>query len=1241
MRRRTTGLIVLTLIAGLLTPGTPAGAAPVPTPPTPRATKASPPAAVAEAERGRLLGADWRTSTDRVLATSGDAEGFRVLTAAAGQGYAWRTVATLTEPGADTDMWVGNACVTGSGRYAVVVYAPRGFTNDATLADRGGYTAIVDLRSGKVRRLPVRSTLAYFNPGCGAGDDAVLTQGGDVDLGETRLIRINARTGARRAPIDVPGQLTSALPAGDGIVAADDGAVVRVDAKGTRRRLAPTHGVAFKLALAGADGLVFMERDGKSRAAVRHADIAGHGPATTLAGGPLGDLDVTAPRSGQAYITGAAKPGTGKAPGVSLVDAPAGALISSTGAVAVTRMDRTASESAVEAKVLRTGETFSVTAKPAPAAKVAQSDPANPADLAERYCAVPRNDPRNQAMQPKPRQVEWAVDNAVRGLLTEPRPANWKNLGMPAYTPQGLFPPVPLSGGGYVPAQIMLAIAAQESNLWQATRYALPGETANPLIGNYYGNDIYNSDPRDDWTIRWDHADCGYGVVQVTDGMRLAGREKPGEVALPYQTQRAVALDFAANIAAGLQILQHKWNQVRDADMHLNNGDPAKIENWFYAAWAYNSGFHPNLNDGKAWGLGWANNPANPRYPANRDPFLDKTYRDATHPQDWPYPEKIMGWAGHPVENYEAPGLLVSGYRPAYWNGGDVLGPQRRTEVQPPHLQFCDVSNDCSPYGEYLPDAPEVVGEPAGPCHHRNAAGQIDLQCWYHQSAAWKSDCPNQCGNEKIRFDPGYPYEPDGDSYPPQCSLVSAGLPSNALIVDDIPDDVPSMRPGCTRSFASQGTFALEYSPDGAGQYPGKMDTHQISGGFGGHYWFAHARNPSDNSALRVTGRWRLNRGYSGLMKVMVALPDHLARTPDALYGVLTTHGWRRSNTPQPRTANTWMTLGTYRFDNVPEVRLTNVTSSGDATKEMAFDAVAFVPVSDDQPNLNILHWNMAGSAKNSGGFDVVERLITEVQNTRPDLLSLNELCETQYVQLVKRLDQIGYHMESKYHPSRVNIPPCYLGWISVETPAPPATAGNAVFVRGTKISEHGYEFNDSDRLEERYVKIGDERSVACLTFRPLVVDKDLTACSTHLAQESGTDYTKPEAQIRELAAFFGPAADKAPWVLLGDFNRPPPNTALGKLYSEPIGTGVFSEVGEERNCFGVGNLCEISQGGPDTQGDTEHGQKIDYVFLSRRFAYLNGLNVAVNTDVGHCEDDNDVCSDHYLFHSMVTIPRG
>ncbi|MEV6304579.1 endonuclease/exonuclease/phosphatase family protein [Actinoplanes sp. NPDC051861] len=1242
--RRTAACLVLA--ASLLTPTAPAAAAPAP-PPAPKAanTPKPPPAAVAESDRDRVLGGNWRESGDRALTTSGDADGFRLLLADADQGYAWRTVATLSEPGADTDMWIGNACVTGSGRYAVAVYAPRGFTNDAVLADRGGYTAVVDLNSGAVRRLPVRASLAYFNPGCGAGDDAVLTQAGDTDLGRTRLIRVNARTGARRAPIEVPGQLTSALPAKDGIVAADNGAVVRVDGKGTRRRLAPTHGVAFRLTLAGDGGVVFMERDGDTRARVRHTAVAKKGRATTLAGGPLDDLDVTSPRGGRAYITGAAKAATARAAGVSVVDAPAGASLSSTGAVAITDVDRTGAAAGVtvRAKVLRTGATFEVTAKPAPAraAQQLQGDPGSPADFADRYCSVPRNDPRNQATQPKPRQVEWAVDQAVRGVLTEPRPANWKNLGMPAYTPQGLFPSVPLSGGGYVPAQIMLGIAAQESNMWQATRYALPGETANPLIGNYYGTDVYNSDPGDDWTIRWSHADCGYGVVQVTDHMRLAGREKgPDDIAWPYQTQRAVALDYATNVAAGLQILQRKWNQVYDVGMRVNNGDPSKIENWFFAVWAYNSGFHPDPGGGEPWGLGWSNNPANPKYPANRDSFMDKTARDATHPQDWPYPEKIMGWAGHPVEIYESPGVLVAGYRSAWWNGGDVDGPINRTDVKPPSTKFCDLTNDCAPGTLNVPDSPEVIGEPAGPCQHRNAAGKIDLKCWWHQSAAWKDNCALKCGNELIRFDPGYPYQADGNSYPPQCSLVSAGLPSNALIVDDIPDDVPSMRPGCTRSFANQGTFGLEYTADGQGQYPGKIDTHQISGGFGGHYWFAHARNAADNNALRVTGRWTLNRSHSGLMKVMVALPDHLARTPEALYGVRTTHGWRRSNTAQLRSVNSWMTLGTYRFDNVPEVRLTNVTAGGDSSKEMAFDAVAFIPIPDDQPNLKILHWNMAGSVRNEGAPDVVDRLVTEIRNTQPDLVSVNEMCETQYVDLIKKLDQAGYHMESKFHPSRVNIPDCYLHWISPTNPTPPVTSGNAVFARGTKISTKGYEFTSSDKLEERGVEIGDDRSVACMTFKPMAVDKDLVACSTHLAQENGTDYTKPEAQIRELARVFGPAADKAPFVLMGDFNRPPPNAALGTLYSEPIGTGVFSEVDEERNCFGVGNLCEISQGGSPTHGG-HNGQKIDFVFVSRRFAYLNGLNVAVNTSVGTCGQDNHECSDHYLFHSMVMIPRG
>ncbi|UQA90584.1 hypothetical protein [Streptomyces halobius] len=104
---------------------------------------------------------------------------------------------------------------------------------------------------------------------------------------------------------------------------------------------------------------------------------------------------------------------------------------------------------------------------------------------------MPRNDPRKQAMQPKPRQIEWAVDQATTNNLNKhiSRPKNWKNLGMDAYAyqPQSLFKLHTLTSGGRIPAQVMLGVTAQESNMWQASRVVVPGVTGNPLIGNFHG----------------------------------------------------------------------------------------------------------------------------------------------------------------------------------------------------------------------------------------------------------------------------------------------------------------------------------------------------------------------------------------------------------------------------------------------------------------------------------------------------------------------------------------------------------------------------------------------------------------------------------------------------------------------------------------------------------------------------------------------------------------------------------
>src|SRR5690606_39687365 len=98
--------------------------------------------------------------------------------------------------------------------------------------------------------------------------------------------------------------------------------------------------------------------------------------------------------------------------------------------------------------------------------------------------------------------------------------------------------------------------------------------------------------------------------------MRLPGRDQPTKSQL---AQEAVAIDYTANIAAGVQILSEKWDQTYNAGMKVNDGHPRYIENWFYALWAYNSGFYTSDPDGGTahTGLGWTNNPADPLWKYN------------------------------------------------------------------------------------------------------------------------------------------------------------------------------------------------------------------------------------------------------------------------------------------------------------------------------------------------------------------------------------------------------------------------------------------------------------------------------------------------------------------------------------------------------------------------------------------------------------------------------------------------
>src|SRR5713101_9143742 len=93
--------------------------------------------------------------------------------------------------------------------------------------------------------------------------------------------------------------------------------------------------------------------------------------------------------------------------------------------------------------------------------------------------------------------------------------------------------------------------------------------------------------------------------------------------------RKRVSYDWIYNIGTGALFLIDKWNGT---PYYVGDDNPAVIEDWYYAVWAYN-------------GLSDLNNPNNPKYsgrpPADSDAFDPKNYK-------YPYQELVWGYANNP-----------------------------------------------------------------------------------------------------------------------------------------------------------------------------------------------------------------------------------------------------------------------------------------------------------------------------------------------------------------------------------------------------------------------------------------------------------------------------------------------------------------------------------------------------------------------------------------------------------------
>jgi hypothetical protein len=893
---------------------------------------------------------DWWRGDDMLVTGRGDSGGYTVHVALEREKYAVRPLATIKPAGYDGDDWLGYTCLTGDRRYAAVTLLPRWAVNKTMLRDRGALAYAVSIQSGRVWPLTNGVAFKYHAMNCGSGSKVAFVRHWGNDQQSSEVLLADAATRRVATLGVVRGQVTSPVPSGAGAIALGRGGLLTLRAGGRVSVLtsAPP-GLPYRVVARGSgQALAVLRGETVTVYAVQSAALS------QVASGPKKYAGIYASASPRPIVVGmqartkrVVDPQTVVLPRLTKEEGrDAGNLVpdavSAEGKVVLATLPATPGTtsnhrdadpsatlsvpSAAEKRLFsaRSGRLLEGTFPDERAASTTGAIPTTTtaakrlrvtANFTTPKCGVPRNEPGRMAYGAGHNQASWAVEQASRNSLPT-RPADYLKTGLPSYNPSSDFAvPVLKPNGGRVPPALFNGVMAQESAYRQASRRSLPGSGGNSVISDYYGAggtvDV----------IDYNNADCGYGISQVTSGMATS------ETSITPNGKAKVAVDYAENIQAGMNILAKKWNQLYDAGTRINSSDPSKIESWYGALWAYNSGVQPDARFGNTtgctpspsctdaygnWGLGWTNNPRNTDYPPTRSVFLRETYADAEHPADWPYQERVIGWAETPIRNYKG--------QPAY------PAAARGTALPYPNINaFCNASNSCDPA--------TVEG-----------CTRADWRCWWHEPLTFKNCEPpaGACSTSEFTTSAGAPEPTAPNPWAPACN---SDLGPQAIIVDNLSD--PSKNIFCpNRNWTNRGTFTYVVGKDAAGAPLGVIDFHQLATGFGGHTYFAGNRLISDVSH-RVVGTWTPTNLPAGPYVIRVHVPRAGASVGSAIYKVTTANGTVREKVVnQHEHFNHWKSLGAFQLGSNAKVELDNVTRTDTAanTGTVAWDAIAFVP---------------------------------------------------------------------------------------------------------------------------------------------------------------------------------------------------------------------------------------------------------------------------------------------------------
>ncbi|MEU8482690.1 endonuclease/exonuclease/phosphatase family protein [Streptomyces sp. NPDC048641] len=219
--------------------------------------------------------------------------------------------------------------------------------------------------------------------------------------------------------------------------------------------------------------------------------------------------------------------------------------------------------------------------------------------------------------------------------------------------------------------------------------------------------------------------------------------------------------------------------------------------------------------------------------------------------------------------------------------------------------------------------------------------------------------------------------------------------------------------------------------------------------------------------------------------------------------------------------------------------------------------------------------WNAGGSGRGTS----VARLVESAVRSEPDIVTVNEICLTQYAALKEQLARAGRRMDGTYASSQDNVPAC----------GRTGRFGSAVLSRGD-VPDGRQDYRPFTHTGgETYTNGGRTVLVhrGLLCAHTSVQGERLVACTAHT-------YSKAPEQLREIRDWTAALPRSVPVVLAGDLNLPPDAPALSLL------TRRFTEA--------------------DRADDepTAGGRKIDYLFAGRRHVRSAGADAVKYPESDH-----------------------